>query len=512
MLVCSSLALIATSPPPIESTGSAEGEAVVGPGHPTSIDVRFDVAPYVSDTPRATVEVFVPEGRQEARVHTDTIVRVDGQVVPRGTLEGWDLPTQPCADGCHVEVHVDLAWAGRPEPDIDLLWRIETTFERETIAIRTTTGSPPRASLAPIHLFGLGLAGGLLTGIGWLRAGPRFRWLRLGIVVAAGIILFVQILPWLASLFALDLDFIWFRPDYFFWPIALALVLAGLALALRWHLGGRGLALGVAGWLGLVGAGGYLATVAEATTAFRPAEMLLLGLAIGLPSSAAITSPPLVRSGRRISQGEVLFVASQVLLILLVAGATVFVVPQLVSDMARGRTDDIIVSACIIGELALLIVGYRRSRRGSGWMLVLANVLALLPSGLLALLLLGGGSILTTPSLTTRVLALVPALAALAGIVGGLALRPTGGAAGTPDAEQHRHEQDGEDKEVAGVGNKGDPAWLRNRLAEQRRADDGERPLGNPEQGAVGPGGGLKRLDGDESSADGERAADDQRP
>jgi hypothetical protein len=259
------------------------------------------------------------------------------------------------------------------------------------------------------------------------------------------------------------------------------LLALGVALALRAHLRGNPIFLPIMGFVYLLIIGTLLATSAEVTDTYRAYEVVLLGLAAGAPAAAALTSAPLVGGrGRQSVRGASIVYASQVVLLV---GYALFAIPTLPAAVVgvpvaiMEREPELLLSALLGWVPAALFValalGLRAWQRGRRPLLVLANAFALVPWLILAIVgtLSLSSPILAGLGLLIAVPALMLALSALVGIVGGLIVAPPGWppplvaslagegpveALGTPPAQDQGYEQTGQGDEVGRVEDQGD--------------------------------------------------------
>ena len=333
-----------------------------------------------------------------------------------------------------------------------------------------------------------------------VAAGPRFRLGRLWLAAA--------MIPVVAGAWMspgpLRYAFMPYSPDPFSdlltSIVPLLLVGGGIGLALRSHLRGNGTPLAIVGWLYLLIAVWLLGVTVDATSTYRPWELLLVGAAVGVSAVAAITSPTLLRGqaqptveGERVavgvpagdavgvspsrgemertepgaatlaaerpvsaaeqgasaaeqpvappierpvpSQGRVLVLASQAVLILVFglasAAALAYAIIELLEgDLSRGQITDLLYLTILGVILAALVVGVRRWRRGRPGVLVLTNVMLLLPLSLLALAM-GSGFL---GGLAIQLPLVFLAGAAAVGAVGGAVVRPNPAPAPKPPA------------------------------------------------------------------------------
>jgi len=325
------------------------------------------------------------------------------------------------------------------------------------ISATASVGEPP---ISRLLWYGIGLVAGALSAVAWLAAGRRLARPRLAIAAFGILVPWVFAAPHLLRMTSVDASVVWSLISNMGALAFLASPLLVLGYGLWQHGRRRPMPLAVGGWLVSVALGMVFATTVDNAWTYRPFELFALGLLVSVPGAAAITSPALLAAGSEATPGRVLVIASQTILIGLAGVLAILFGAELaramLSQLGSFSVDAVAIALVVVGTAALLILGLERWRRGAKGLLVLANGLLLLPTGLYAWLAIDGLGGLFAGSFVTQLLAIALVCIVAVGFFGGLIVQPPSRRVdvqrGSAPAEPQRDEQGGQREEVGGVG------------------------------------------------------------
>jgi hypothetical protein len=461
MLLASCLAILATTPGEPTAYASVEGDVAVALDMATEVVVRFVVAPEgAAEIDRGSM--YLVTGSYGSPIDVIVTAVADGVAVGPDDVSSLALPLGACRDGCDVDMRAVMTWIGPPGDGVRTRWnaKLAVVYENsvpqgEPVTATTIQGDWPPGGRHVWLVVGAFIVG--LSGAGWIGLGGRLARVRLGLAA-------LGVLPpaWLLLRFAsAGLGRLLLQSDYEdLLGIAVAILLViGLGVGLVRTARGDPVALPAAGWAYLVIAGYCLWLVVENFATYRPHELALLAVGLGIPGIAALTAVPPAKPivPARLRFGTSFVMAALIAEFAVTVGvASVLIVGFVISAVGRGAIAD--VFSVLLGLIPILVaagfvIGFRRWPSGDLRFLgavSTATLLVFVPLLLFIFTNQGGLIVITVELAAVVVICFVVNLVGLVGLL----IFPAPGQPDGPRAaptDDERHDEGGQGDEVAGV-------------------------------------------------------------
>jgi len=468
VLIASCIAILATTPGPPTQTAESSGDVSVGPTAPAEIVVRYGISEAAATGAEGIQIRFMWEsGFLDRRLSMTSSAVIDAQTFA-GSGFAVEVPPAVCRGGCTIQATARVSWNGPAEDSLRIGWdsELEITYDSLVPAspLTATVVSGTAPPIRRVGWFAIGILGAVLVAAACARGGTRLRRVRLALAAAA-LLPAAWLLWW--SLAVIAAPYSWAFGDALealAVAAGAAVAAASLAYGLWRALRGNATALRVAGWVAAVVVGFFTWIGVMASLSYRPHEVVLLTLGLGVPIGAAITAvapgaEPPTRTGT-VSAGTAIVVAAQLLmfgLVLLVCGYLAVALVVGGGSAVRGDLGSIAFGVVPFLVLTAFIAGLRSWRHGHRRWLAIANIpvaLAVLVAGAWSIVQPEDGFLAI--SIELKVFSSLAILVVLVGVIGMWLVTPPLVSPDSAPTDDQGDKERGQRDEVARIPDEGD--------------------------------------------------------